>query len=65
MTSTAATHEDGSGLTLPKGVLKLNAPVSFGVPALGPLIAAFIAQYPDLKIELTLNDRMRPRRCAG
>lgn len=41
----------------PKGVLKLNAPVSFGVLHLGPLIAAFMAQYPDLKIELTLNDR--------
>lgn len=41
----------------PRGVLKLNAPVSFGVLHLGPLIAAFMAQYPDLKIELTLNDR--------
>lgn len=41
----------------PKGVLKLNAPVSFGVLHLGPLIAEFMAQYPDLKIELTLNDR--------
>lgn len=41
----------------PKGVLKLNAPVSFGVLHLGPLIAQFMAQYPDLKIELTLNDR--------
>ena len=42
----------------PKGVLKLNAPVSFGVLHLGPLIADFMAQYPDLKIELTLNDRL-------
>lgn len=41
----------------PKGVLKLNAPVSFGGLHLGPQIAAFMAQYPDLKIELTLNDR--------
>ena len=41
----------------PKGVLKLNAPVSFGVLHLGPLIAKLMAQYPDLKIELTLNDR--------
>jgi DNA-binding transcriptional LysR family regulator len=41
----------------PKGVLKLNAPVSFGVLHLGPLIAQFMAQYPDLKVELTLNDR--------
>ncbi|MBI1384768.1 MAG: LysR family transcriptional regulator [Rhizobiales bacterium] len=41
----------------PRGVLKLNAPVSFGVLHLGPLIAAFMEQYADLKIELTLNDR--------
>jgi DNA-binding transcriptional LysR family regulator len=41
----------------PKGVLKVNAPVSFGVLHLGPLIAEVMASYPDLKIELTLNDR--------
>lgn len=41
----------------PKGVLKVNAPVSFGVLHLGTLFAAFMRQYPDLKIELTLNDR--------
>lgn len=41
----------------PKGVLKINAPVSFGTLHLGPLIAEFMANFPDLKIELTLNDR--------
>ncbi len=41
----------------PKGVLKVNAPVSFGVLHLGPVMAEFMRQYPDLKIELTLNDR--------
>ena len=41
----------------PKGVLKINAPLSFGILHLGPLIAGFMATYPDLKIELTLNDR--------
>lgn len=41
----------------PKGVLKVNAPVSFGVLHLGPLIAGFMSSYPELKIELTLNDR--------
>jgi DNA-binding transcriptional LysR family regulator len=41
----------------PRGVLKINAPVSFGVLHLGPLIAEFTASYPDLRIELTLNDR--------
>lgn len=41
----------------PKGVLKVNAPVSFGTLHLGPILASFMASYPDLKVELTLNDR--------
>ncbi len=41
----------------PRGVVKVNAPVSFGVLYLGPAIAEFMALYPDLKVELTLNDR--------
>lgn len=43
--------------TEPKGVLKVNAPMSFGALYLGPAIAAFMTRYPDLKVELTLNDR--------
>jgi DNA-binding transcriptional LysR family regulator len=41
----------------PRGVLKINAPMSFGIMYLGDAVAAFMAQYPDLRIELTLNDR--------
>ena len=41
----------------PKGVLKINAPMSFGMLYLGDAIAAFMASYPDLKIEMTLTDR--------
>ena len=41
----------------PKGVLKINAPMSFGTLYLGSAVADFMARYPDLKIELTLNDR--------
>ena len=41
----------------PKGVLKVNAPMSFGTLYLGAAIAEFMARYPDLRIELTLNDR--------
>lgn len=41
----------------PRGVLKINAPASFGALYLGPAIADFMAIYADLKIELTLNDR--------
>lgn len=41
----------------PKGVLKINAPMSFGALYLAQAVAEFMQQFPDLKIELTLNDR--------
>ena len=41
----------------PKGLLRVNAPMSFGTLYLGEAIAAFMAAYPDLNVELTLNDR--------
>ena len=42
----------------PRGVLKINAPMSFGTRYLGGAVADFMARYPDLKIELILNDRV-------
>jgi DNA-binding transcriptional LysR family regulator len=41
----------------PKGLLKINAPMSFGTLYLGAAVAEFMAAYPDLRIELILNDR--------
>ncbi|HWK37572.1 MAG TPA: LysR family transcriptional regulator [Hyphomicrobium sp.] len=41
----------------PRGVLKINAPMSFGILYLGEAVAAFMARYPELRIELVLNDR--------
>ena len=41
----------------PKGLLKINAPMSFGTLYLGPAIAEFMVDYADLGIELILNDR--------
>ena len=41
----------------PRGTLRVNAPVSFGVRHLGPALAAFLAQYAKLKVDLTLADR--------
>ena len=41
----------------PRGVSKINAPMSFGTRYLGAAVADFMARYPDLKIELILNDR--------
>ena len=41
----------------PRGVLKINAPMSFGTLYLGAAIAEFMTRYPELRLELTLNDR--------
>lgn len=41
----------------PKGTLKLNAPMSFGTLYLGKAIAEFMVRYPDLQVQLTLEDR--------
>lgn len=44
--------------TEPKGRLRVNAPMSFGTLHLAPAIADFLVQYPDLQVQLTLNDRL-------
>ena len=41
----------------PKGLLKINAPMSFGTLYLAPAIAEFMTAYDELRIELILNDR--------
>lgn len=43
--------------TEPKGTLKINAPMSFGTLFLGKAIAEFMAPYPELQVQLTLDDR--------
>lgn len=40
------------------GVLRLNAPVSFGLLHLAPLWPAFIAQHPRVALDVTLTDRI-------
>ncbi|AZD27570.1 LysR family transcriptional regulator [Pseudomonas chlororaphis] len=46
------------GLTeRPEGVLRVNVPVSLGVLRLNALLLAFMAQYPDIEVELIFNDR--------
>ena len=42
----------------PKGILRVNAPMSFGTMHLAPAIADFLVQHPDLQVQLTLNDRL-------
>jgi len=41
----------------PRGVLRVNAPVSYGLLHLGRLLPDFMARYPDLQVDLSLSDR--------
>ena len=41
----------------PRGVLRLNVPVSFGTRHIAPRLAAFSHRHPKLQVELGLNDR--------
>lgn len=39
------------------GEIRITAPVSWGQRVLAPVIAAFLAQYPGIEIDLRLDDR--------
>ena len=41
----------------PQGLLRVNAPVSFGELALAPALSLFLSRHPDLRVELVLDDR--------
>lgn len=41
----------------PRGVLRINAPMSFGILHLGPAVADFMKAYPEIEIDMSLNDR--------
>lgn len=40
-----------------RGTLRLNTPVSFGIREIAPLLTEFSRQFPDLTVDLGLNDR--------
>lgn len=41
----------------PQGTLTINAPLSYGIQHLAPAITDFMLQYPQLRVQLTLDDR--------
>jgi DNA-binding transcriptional LysR family regulator len=42
----------------PSGSLRINAPMAFGTIELASWLPAFIARYPELKVDLVCNDRV-------
>jgi len=41
----------------PRGTLRVNAPMSFGQLHLAPAMTAFLRRYPELAVDLVLDDR--------
>ncbi|WP_313348210.1 LysR family transcriptional regulator [Stenotrophomonas sp.] len=48
----------GAQALAPSGTLRINAPVSYGIARLGPLLAGFRARYPQVQLDLSLSDRL-------
>jgi DNA-binding transcriptional LysR family regulator len=42
----------------PHGLLRVNAPMSFGHLHIVPVTAAFLARYPEIRLDLQLDDRV-------
>lgn len=42
----------------PRGLLRVNAPLSFGILHLAPLWPRFMALYPEVELEVALSDRV-------
>ncbi|MBT6829686.1 MAG: LysR family transcriptional regulator, partial [Rhodospirillaceae bacterium] len=41
----------------PRGTLRVNAPLSFGLRHLGPALPEFMALYPELRVDIDFLDR--------
>lgn len=41
----------------PRGVLRLNTPMSFGILHIAPLLPEFQARYPEVSVDMKLDDR--------
>lgn len=42
----------------PRGLLRVNAPLTFGVLHLAPLWPRFMARYPEIELDVSLSDRV-------
>ncbi|MCD9085745.1 LysR family transcriptional regulator [Stenotrophomonas sp. SY1] len=48
----------GAQALQPSGRLRINAPVSYGIARLAPLLPGYHARYPQVELDLSLSDRL-------
>src|SRR3954463_15272135 len=53
-----AEQEASSAAVVPRGTIRLTTSVNFGVRHVAPAIAAFLAEHPEVRFDVSLSDRV-------